>query len=107
MSIPDELIDTALQMIGISRYSIYKGRADGIGGFLAAVLLPPMPLVNEVFKVAVEPMSSDPNVGKAIEKQSQELIRYVPVFGKDLYWRVGAGKDKIRKERLDQLRGKD
>ena len=101
-------MDTALQMTGISRYSIYKGRADGIGGFLAATLLPPMPVVNEVFKVAMEPaFSSDPDVGKAIEKQSQELIRYVPVFGKDLYWRVGAGKDKIRKERLDQLRGKD
>ena len=108
VSIPDELMDTALQMTGISRYSIYKGRADGIGGFLAATVLPPMPVVNEVFKVAMEPaFSSDPDVGKAIEKQSQELIRYVPVFGKDLYWRVGAGKDKIMKERLDQLRGKD
>lgn len=108
VSIPDELIDTALQMIGISRYSIYKGRADGIGGFLAAVLLPPMPVVNEGFKVAMEPvLSSDPDVGKAIEKQSEELIRYIPVVGKDLYWRVGAGKDKIRKERLDQLRGKN
>jgi hypothetical protein len=107
VSIPDELIDTALQMTGISRYSIYKGRADGIGGFLAAILLPPMPLVNEVFKVAMEPTSSDPDLGKAIEKQSQELIRYVPVFGKDLYWRVGAGEEKIRKERLDQLRGKN
>jgi hypothetical protein len=66
-----------------------------------------MPLVNEVFKVAMEPTSSDPDLGKAIEKQSQELIRYVPVFGKDLYWRVGAGEEKIRKERLDQLRGKN
>lgn len=107
VSIPDELMDTALQMTGISRYSIYKGKSDGIGGFLAATLLPPMPVVNEVFKVAMEPTSSDPNMSKAIEKQSQELIRYIPVFGKDLYWRVGAGKEKIKKDRLDRLRGKD
>ncbi len=107
VSIPDELIDTALQMTGISRYSIYKGKSDGLGGFVASLLLPPMPIVNEAFKVAAEPMSSNPDVGKAIEKQSQELIRYIPVVGKDIYWRVGAGKDKIRKQRLDQLRGKD
>ena len=94
-------------MIGVSRYAIHKGRRDGALGFLAAVVGPPAPIINEVVKVAFEPMSSDPDVGKAIEKQSQELIRYVPVVGKDLYWRVGAGKDKIRKQRLDQLRGKD
>ena len=107
VNIKDEFMDVGGQMIGVSRYAIHKGRRDGALGFLAAVVGPPAPIINEVVKVAFEPMSSDPDVGKAIEKQSQELIRYIPVVGKDLYWRVGAGKDKIRKERLDQLRGKD
>ena len=102
VEISDELMDVALQMVGVSRYSIYKGRNDGIWGFVASVVGPPVPLVNEAFKVGL----SDEK-GKALEKQSKELIRYIPLGGKDLYWRVGAGKEKIEKQELDRLRGKD
>ena len=44
---------------------------------------------------------------KALEKQSKELLRYIPIAGKDIYWRLGPGEDKIKKQRLDKLRGKD
>ena len=102
VEISDELMDVALQMVGVSRYSIYKGKSDGAVGFLASVLAPPMPIVNEAFKV----VASDEK-GEALEKQSKELVRYIPIVGKDLYWRVGAGKEKIEKQELDRLRGKD
>lgn len=102
VEISDELMDVALQMVGVSRYAIYKGKSDGATGFIAAVLAPPMPIVNEAFKV----LASD-DKEKALEKQSQEVVRYIPVVGKDLYWRVGAGKEKIKKQRLDRLRGKE
>jgi hypothetical protein len=102
VEISDELMDVALQMVGVSRYAIYKGKSDGATGFIAAVLAPPMPIVNETFKV----LASD-DKEKALEKQSQEAVRYIPVVGKDLYWRVGAGKEKIKKQRLDRLRGKE
>ncbi len=102
VEISDELMDVAMQMIGISRYAIYKAKSDGLIGGATAVLAPPMPVVNEAFKV----LAAD-DKEEALKKQSKELMRYVPVFGKDIYWRFGAGEEKIKQDRLDRLRGKD
>ena len=102
VEISDELMDVAMQMIGISRYAIYKAKSDGLTGGATAVLAPPMPIVNEAFKV----LAAD-DKEEALKKQSKELMRYVPVVGKDIYWRFGAGEEKIKQDRLDRLRGKD
>jgi len=102
VEISDELMDVAMQMIGISRYAIYKAKSDGLTGGATAVLAPPMPIVNEAFKV----IAAD-DKEEAIKKQSKELVRYIPVVGKDIYWRFGAGKEKIKQQRLDKLRGKE
>lgn len=102
VEISDELMDVALQMIGVSRYAIYKGGSDGAPGLAAAVLAPPMPVVNEAVKVIFADDKED-----ALKKQSKELFRYLPVAGKDIYWRFGAGEEKIKKQRLDRLRGKE
>ncbi len=102
VEISDELMDVAMQMIGISRYAIYKAKSDGLTGGATAVLAPPMPIVNEAFKV----LAAD-DKEEALKKQSKELVRYIPVVGKDIYWRFGAGEEKIKKDRLDRLRGKD
>ena len=80
VEIKDELMDVALQMLGVSRYAIYKGSSDGLAGFGAAILAPPMPIVNEAFKVIT---AEDKE--KALEKQSKELLRYIPFAGKDIY----------------------
>lgn len=100
--VSDELMDVALQMIGVSRYAIYKAKSDGLVGGATAVLAPPMPIVNETFKV----IAAD-DKEEALKKQSKELVRYIPVVGKDIYWRFGAGEEKIKKQRLDRLRGKE
>ena len=102
VEIKDELMDVGMQMLGVSRYAIYKGSSDGLAGLGAAVLAPPMPIINEAFKVL---LAEDKE--KALEKQSKELLRYIPIAGKDIYWRLGPGEDKIKKQRLDKLRGKD
>ena len=102
VEISDELMDVAMQMIGISRYAIYKAKSDGLTGGATAVLAPPMPIVNEAFKV----LAAD-DKEEALKKQSKELVRYIPVVGKDIYWRFGAGEEKIKQDRLDRLRGKD
>jgi hypothetical protein len=102
VEISDELMDVAMQMIGISKYAIYKAKSDGLTGGATAVLAPPMPIVNEAFKV----LAAD-DKEEALKKQSKELVRYIPVVGKDIYWRFGAGEEKIKQDRLDRLRGKD
>jgi hypothetical protein len=102
VEIKDELMDVGMQMIAVSRYAIYKGSSDGLIGLGAAILAPPMPIINEAFKVI---LAEDKE--KALEKQSKELLRYIPIAGKDIYWRLGPGEDKIKKQRLDKLRGKD
>jgi hypothetical protein len=102
VEIKDELMDVLMQMLGVSRYAIYKGSSDGFIGFGAAMVAPPMPIVNEAFKVIT---AEDKE--KALKKQSKELLRYIPVAGKDIYWRLGPGEDKIKQQQLDKLRGKE
>lgn len=102
VEISDELMDVAMQMIGVSRYAIYKAKSDGFFGGLAAVFAPPAPILNEAVKVAFADDKEE-----ALKKQSKELMRYIPVVGKDIYWRFGAGEEKIKQDRLDRLRGKD
>jgi len=102
VDVPDQLMNVALQMVGISKFAIYKAKSDGLVGGATAVLAPPMPIVNEAFKV----IAAD-DKEEALKKQSKELVRYIPVVGKDIYWRFGAGKKKIEKQRLDRLRGKE
>ena len=102
VDIEDSAMDAAMQNIGISRYAIYKGKNDGLQGFLGAVLTPPAPILNEALKVA---FSDDKE--ETLEKQSGEMLKYVPGVGKDLYWRVGAGVEKSKKQRLDKLKGRD
>ena len=102
VQVSDELMDVALQMVGVSRYAIYKAKSDGLVGGATAVLAPPMPIVNEAFKVIAADDKED-----ALKKQSKELVRYIPVVGKDIYWRFGAGEEKLKKQRLDRLRGKE
>ena len=102
VEIDDAYMDAMTTNIGISKYAIYKGKDDGLVGFGAALLAPPMPVVNEAFKVLV---ADDRE--KAVEKQSKELLRYIPMVGKDVYWRLGPGPEKIRKRRLDKLKGRD
>jgi hypothetical protein len=69
---------------------------------MQAVLAPPAPVLNEAVKVAFADDKEE-----ALQKQSKELLKYVPVVGKDLYWRVGAGVEKSKKQRLDKLKGRD
>ena len=102
VDVPDQLMNVGLQMVGISKFAIYKAKSDGLVGGATAVLAPPMPIVNEAFKV----IAAD-DKEEALKKQSKELVRYIPVVGKDIYWRFGAGKEKIEKQRLDRLRGKE
>jgi hypothetical protein len=102
VEIKDELMDVALQMIGASRYAIYKARSDGFFGGLGAIVAPPAPLLNEAVKVIA---AEDKE--KALKKQGKELLRYLPVGGKFIYWRFGPGEEKIKEQKLDKLRGKD
>jgi hypothetical protein len=102
VDLEDSALDAFLSNFGLSRYATWKARQDGFGGLLQAVFTPPAPVLNEAVKVAFADDKEE-----ALQKQSKELLKYVPVVGKDLYWRVGAGVEKIKKQRLDKLKGRD
>ena len=102
VDLEDSALDAFLSNFGLSRYASWKARQDGFGGLLQAVFTPPAPVLNEAVKVAFADDKEE-----ALQKQSKELLKYVPVAGKDLYWRVGAGVEKSKKQRLDKLKGRD
>lgn len=102
VDLEDSALDAFLSNFGLSRHASWKARQDGFGGLLQAVFTPPAPVLNEAVKVAFADDKEE-----ALQKQSKELLKYVPVVGKDLYWRVGAGVEKSKKQRLDKLKGRD
>jgi len=102
VDLEDSALDAFLSNFGLSRYATWKARQDGLGGLAQAILTPPAPVLNEAVKVAFADDKEE-----ALQKQSKELLKYVPVVGKDLYWRVGAGVEKSKKQRLDKLKGRD
>ena len=102
VDLEDSALDAFLSNFGLSRYASWKARQDGLGGLAQAVFTPPAPVLNEALKVAFADDKEE-----ALQKQSKELLKYVPVVGKDLYWRVGAGVEKSKKQRLDKLKGRD
>jgi hypothetical protein len=102
VDVKDSTVDALMQNIGISKHAIYKGKNDGIIGFGAAVFAPPAPVLNEAIKVA---FSDDKE--EALQKQSGEMLKYLPGVGRDVYWRIGPGVERIKKERLDKLKGRD
>jgi len=102
VDLEDSALDAFLSNFGLSRYASWQARQNGTGGIMQAVLAPPAPVLNEAVKVAFADDKEE-----ALQKQSKELLKYVPVVGKDLYWRVGAGVEKSKKQRLDKLKGRD
>lgn len=91
--IPDRVTDNILKISGLSKWTIYKARQEGIGSALMKTILPPAPMVDQLWK----------DFAKAGDGKGLESVQSIPVVGKPYYWRFGRGRQKTM-EKHPELR---
>lgn len=94
-SLPDALMDTMLQTLGLSKYNIYRFRTEGPTRAAIDLITPPIqPLVDDPLmdiKDIVE--------GKIESPLELRSVKNVPIVGKPIFWRLGGGRQKEERRR--------
>lgn len=89
MDISDLVFDNILKLAGLSKWQIYKSRSEGLFSTLLQSILPPIPLIDDVYKdISAVVMNKK---GRDIE--DFRTWKGVPLVGKLYYWWFGGGKD--------------
>ena len=88
----DYVIDNLLRLLGLSKYTLYKFKKEGVKEGMTSFVVPP-------FGESITSASKD--VDKMIKGEfdpsKAEIIKSVPLLGKIYYWWFGAGLDKKNK----------
>ena len=90
---PDYLANNIWRLFGLSKYSFYKFKTEGVSQGVASAVLPP------VAKFVTNTTKDVANIidGK-FEIENSEVIQGVPFLGKLYYWWFGGGRAKIEKK---------
>lgn len=80
----DRVTDNLLKMAGLSKWTIYKARQEGIGSAVMKTVLPPAPLVDQLWK----------DIRTAGDGKGLESVQSIPWFGKPYFWWFGKGASK-------------
>ncbi|HYE22173.1 MAG TPA: hypothetical protein VD998_01135, partial [Verrucomicrobiae bacterium] len=90
-----KLTDNIIRLFGLTKYSLYRFKKDGVSEGVSSIVLPPV--FNFVTRGAKD-------IDKAIkddgdfEPHQTEIIQSVPMLGKLYYWWFGGGRKKIEDE---------
>lgn len=83
-SFSDRIADNLLKLVGLSKWTLYKARQEGIASAAMKQVLPPAPLVDQLWK----------DIRTAGDNKGLEVVNSIPLVGKFYYWWLGRGKDK-------------
>ena len=101
VTIEDRAVDAMMQVMGVSRYHVYKFRDIAQGGDVGRELS--YAIGNTVFPFAFATDTLEDMIswaGGDLDLQSSKGLKHLPIFGKGLYWRIGKGAERERKKRI-------
>jgi len=90
-----KLVDNIIRLFGISKYSLYRFKKDGVSEGISSIVLPP--IFNFVARGAKDIDKAMKDDGE-FEAHQAEIIQSVPLLGKLYYWWFGGGRKKIEDE---------
>lgn len=87
-----KLVDNLIRLLGLSKYSLYRFKKDGVSEGLSSIVLPPIfSFVTRGAKDIDKALKDDGD----FEPHQAEIIQSVPMLGKLYYWWFGGGRKKI------------
>lgn len=90
---PDYLTNNILRLFGVSKYSYYKFKTEGVAQGVASVVLPPVAhFITNAIKDVEKIMK-----GEFVPIEA-ETLQGVPIVGKLGYWWFGGGRAKVEKK---------
>ena len=87
-----KLVDNIIRLFGLSKYSLYKFKKDGVWEGITSIILPPIFSPVEKGAKDIGKMLKD---NDEFEPHQAEIIQSVPFLGKLYYWWFGGGRKKI------------
>ena len=90
----DYVIDNILRLFGVSKFTLYKFKAEGAAGAVSSLIVPPLGRFLSSGAKDVDKMLKG-----EFEPEKAEIIQSVPLLGKLYYWWFGAGADKGKKKK--------
>lgn len=87
---PEQLvIDNIIRLFGVSKYTIYKGRTEGLNSAVWSVIAPPvLALPSDLLMDAIKIAEGDR------DPKDAQTLSHVPLIGKFYYWWYGGGSEK-------------
>jgi hypothetical protein len=92
----DHVIDNLWQLIGASKWMVYKARQEGLGSAVMKNILPPAPWIDYPTK----------DIRSMGDGKGFESVQLIPNIGKLYYWWFGRGANKKTGWRGAQKQGK-
>lgn len=110
ITLSDNMADSLVQTLtGMNRFQMYQARnifdsnpyksKQAVSGLVAQTLFPYTPFTDLASDLATINKEGLEGVGYGFKSES---LRYIPVGGKPLYWRIGKGADKEAKKKANK-----
>ena len=91
--ISDRLLGNLLKMVGLSKFTFWKAKREGIDNAIIGLALPPITsTANDIFIKDIYTSTEEyakvgmPALRKHIEKTGLRTYTHIPLLGKHLYW---------------------
>jgi hypothetical protein len=88
----DYATDNILKAVGLSKWTIYKAKQEGVELALLQTILPPSTIVSDLIKDV-----NDISFKRTKELSEARIWGKVPLVGKFYYWWFGGGQQKTKR----------
>lgn len=95
----DYVIDNLLRLFGVSKFTLYKFKKEGVSQGVSSFVVPPLGKF-----ISSGAKDIDKMLQGEFDPQEAEIIQSVPLLGKMYYWWFGGGKAKSEKGKSGRTR---
>lgn len=86
-SLRDRTISNILRLIGLSKYTFYIAKKDGLDVALMKMILPPSDMIHDPYKDVSKWWDKSPSeFRRYVRKYGLKSPKHIPIVGKHLYW---------------------
>jgi len=97
-TLSDKVIDNLLRLVGVSRYTVWEARRNGLSSAIWNLVKPPLNVIELPLR-DIGKVNKDLSDGEPVDFKNFESWGMVPFFGKHYDWWFGAARERqIKKQ---------